>query len=63
MILWMKVTKDKYELPVAVADSATELAKILHTSPGTIYSSIYHGNKSFVKVTVDGDYERRDESE
>lgn len=29
MILWMKVTKDKYELPLAVADSEKELAGML----------------------------------
>ena len=26
--VYMKITKDKYELPVAVAESTTELAKI-----------------------------------
>lgn len=33
----MKVTHDKFELPVAVADSAEELAEILHVkSPRSI---------------------------
>ena len=27
--LWMEVSKDEYELPLAVADSALELAKVL----------------------------------
>lgn len=27
-VIWMEVTSDKYELPVAVADSAEELAKM-----------------------------------
>jgi hypothetical protein len=29
MTLYLKVTKDKYELPVAVADSKAELADML----------------------------------
>ena len=29
MTLYLKVTKDKYELPVAVADSKKELARML----------------------------------
>ena len=39
MIIWMKVTRDKYELPVAVADSAAELARKLGVSKGSIESS------------------------
>lgn len=27
--LWMEVSNDEYELPLAVADSALELAKVL----------------------------------
>lgn len=27
--LWMEVSRDEYELPLAVADSALELAKVL----------------------------------
>ena len=30
MTLWLEVTQDDYELPVAVADSCTELAKMRH---------------------------------
>lgn len=40
--IWMKVTKDEYELPVMVADSAPELAEMLGCSPNNIYSSISH---------------------
>lgn len=34
--LWVKVTHDELELPVAVAASQSELAKILGISPSTI---------------------------
>ena len=40
--LWMKVTSDEYELPVAVADTAKELAKIVGTTENTINSRISH---------------------
>lgn len=39
-VVYMKVTRDKYELPVAVADSATELARILDVNRKSIISAI-----------------------
>ena len=39
MYVWMKVSKDEYELPLAVADSLAELAKMLNVSRYTIASS------------------------
>lgn len=45
MTLWEKVTSDKYELPLAVADSVPELAKILGVSETSIYSSLSHNRK------------------
>lgn len=45
--LWLKVTKDEYELPLLVADSSTELAKMLGLSKTSVLSSYYHdGDKS-----------------
>jgi ribosomal protein L7Ae-like RNA K-turn-binding protein len=38
----MEVTKDKYELPVAVADSAKELGALIGLDAATIYSVMYH---------------------
>lgn len=55
-MLWMKVSNDKYELPVAVADTAAELANILGVKKNAIYSSISHfergdsKNCSYVRV-------------
>ena len=37
--IWMRVTRDKYELPVAVADTAEELARIVGVNPHTIFKS------------------------
>ena len=57
VIVWMKVTNDKYELPVLVADSAPELAKMLGCSPNNIYSSLSHAkhrrqNSLYRKVVI-----------
>ena len=58
--LYLKVTKDRYELPMAVAGSKSELARIL----GVRLSSICHntrkgeesfGNRSYVEVEVEDD--------
>lgn len=38
MVIWMKVTTDKYELPIAVANSAKELAQIVGTTTSVIYT-------------------------
>ena len=40
MVLYMEITKDKFELPLAVADSVEELAKLRNVSRYTIYRSI-----------------------
>lgn len=57
-VVYMKVTKDKYELPVAVADTADALAKICGVSVSTVRSSITREKKGFVnssykKVIID----------
>lgn len=56
--IYMCVTHDKYELPVAVADSPKELADMLGVTSNNILSAIYHakvsGRKSiYVRVVVD----------
>lgn len=55
----MKVTKDKYELPVAVADNAVELAGIVNTTANSISSSICHGYGTYVKVVIDDEESER----
>ena len=58
----MEVTRDKYELPVAIADTATELSIITNTSMNTICSSACHakrrgGRSRFIKVILEEDGE------
>ena len=50
--LYMAVTKDKYELPIAVADSVSELAEMVHVKPTTISFYLATGRPGFVKVDV-----------
>lgn len=54
----MKVTSDKYELPLAVADNFRELAKILGMKPENISSMRSRCKKNgwkcaYIKVEVD----------
>lgn len=49
MKLYMKVTKDKYELPLAVADSAKELAAMVGTKENTVNSCISKGVQGLEK--------------
>ena len=57
--VWLKVTTDKYELPVAVADSAAELASLVGVKECNIYSSISHvkhgtfGSTPYRKVVIE----------
>lgn len=60
MKVYMMVTKDEYELPLAVADSAKELAEITGRSVNTIRSAICHfkrrgGFSIYRKVEVEDD--------
>lgn len=60
-IVWMKVSKDRLELPLAIADTAGELAKICNTSPGCIMSIVSKSKKGiiknpgFVKIEIEDD--------
>ena len=38
--VYMKITKDRYELPLAVADTGEELARICGTSINNVYNAI-----------------------
>lgn len=61
MYLWLMVTTDKYELPLAVADSPRELAKLVGVSCQNIKTSIYLAKcgkikySKYIKVEVSND--------
>lgn len=55
MKLYIKHTIDKYEYPIAIADSAEELAEMLGTTSNVVYSSIAHKRKGWEVVNVNED--------
>ena len=60
MTLYMKVTRDKYELPVAVAETKAELAWMLGIKRDHVRSAFSHAKKyknpTYVVVEVDDNY-------
>ena len=60
MNIWLKVTADEYEFPLAIADSAEQLGNIVGVSKNCIYSSVSHANRlgyrsQYVKVEIEED--------
>lgn len=59
MAIWMQVTLDEYELPLAVADSATELARLIGVTKNAVCTGVYHAKKGgrsrYVKVEEEDD--------
>lgn len=59
--VWIAVSQDEYELPIAVADSGTELAEILGIDKRTIFSTRSHYKDGtlkscrYHKIEVDDD--------
>lgn len=58
--IYMKVTRDKYRLPLAIADTAEELAKIVGRDARTIYRSVKREKGIYEKVDI-GVLEEEDE--
>ena len=59
-VLYMVVTKDKYELPLAVARSAAELSRCSAckaSTPKGVSSMLSKGISGYVKVIIDDDLE------
>ncbi len=56
MTLWMKVTRDKFELPLAVADTKEELAKML----GLKRINFHGGRSSYIKIECPDEGEQDD---
>ena len=52
MKVYIAVTRDKYEFPIAMADSVVELAKMTKANPKTIYSAISHIRSGRRKTSI-----------
>lgn len=57
MTLYMRVTSDKYELPIAVADSKKELAEMQGLTPSTVRSAYSLKTKTYIEVEVEDEVE------
>ena len=52
--LYLLVTKDKYQLPLAVADTAEELAQLVGVSAPTIFKCLnQRKNSRYIRIYVD----------
>jgi hypothetical protein len=52
MIVYIAVMRDKYELPIAIADTIRELSKITGTDERTIRSAISHVKSGRRKTSI-----------
>lgn len=56
--IYMEITTDEYELPLAVADTIDELARIVHRKPSTLNRSINHAKHGrYIRVVIEEDLE------
>lgn len=58
MVIWMEVTRDRYEFPVLIADSGAELARLAGTTYGNVLKAAHRKPKKrsrFVRVEVEED--------
>lgn len=53
MTLFLRVTLDKYELPIAVAESKKELARILGLTRQTVLTYYKRNQRGFIEVEVE----------
>ena len=49
MKIWMKVTQDKYQLPLIIAESCKELANLCGKKEQTIRSTMSHYRKGRIQ--------------
>lgn len=62
-ILYMRVTADEFELPIAVAGSPKELAQMLGKTRNAVNSAICHKNRGWCKVEIEEDEDEEHYSE
>ena len=51
--LYLKTTTDDLELPIAVAGSTKELARMLKTTPGAVKSAISHHYGGWHRIIIE----------
>lgn len=65
-VLWLKVSRDKYELPIAVADTSAELEKMLGLRRKSVIKQIYSAKKNnrncqYIVIEIDEQMDRRED--
>ena len=65
MNLWLMISHDQYELPLAVADTAEQLGEMVGVSKSTINANIHNARKNgwwcrYVKVRIEEDTDEED---
>lgn len=53
MTIYMKCTTDRLELPIAVADTARELAGMLGIKPNSVFTGLSKKRGGYHKVIID----------
>lgn len=53
--IYMKVTDDKYELPIGVSESAKELSDKTGVKVNTINANIFYGRGRYVRLDAGGE--------
>lgn len=58
--VWLKVTADRYELPVAVAETGAELARMCGKSENNVYNAINKAKQlghrcQYIRVEIEED--------
>ena len=51
--IYMRTTTDELELPIAVAESPGELARMFHTTSASILSLISHKKPGWYRIIID----------
>ena len=59
MTLYMKCTTDRLELPVAVADSGAELARMLGVTVNSVWSCISKHRSGYHKIVIEDEQEEQ----
>lgn len=59
--IYMIVTDDEYELPLAVADSLQEMAEITEKSYWTLAQNFSKKKKGYIKIVLDEEGEKNED--
>ena len=59
--IYLRTTTDELVLPIAVAGSAAELARMLHTTRGSVKSAISHHYVGWHRIIIEENEDERED--